>query len=101
MQNGNLVEYTRSNPEVNRLLLVSPLTPPPSTNSALTAPNVLQLSEVMSGAAYLHELGVVHGDPKGVLPNILALFRPTDQLGRRTYSLTTAVSLDLQTLVSC
>ena len=74
MRNGNVVEYTRSNPEVNRLLLVSPLTPPPSTNSALTPPNVLQLSEVMSGAAYLRELGVVHGDLKGVPPNILAHF---------------------------
>ena len=26
-----------------------------------------QLSEVMSGAAYLHDLGIVHGDLKGVL----------------------------------
>ena len=29
--------------------------------------NGLQLSEVMSGAAYLHDLGIVHGDLKGVL----------------------------------
>ncbi|KAF9648138.1 kinase-like protein [Thelephora ganbajun] len=42
MRNGNVMEYTRGNPE---------------------------LSEVMSGATYLHELGVAHGDLKGA--NIL------------------------------
>ena len=30
----------------------------------------LQLSDVMSGAAYLHEAGVVHGDLKGVPSSI-------------------------------
>ena len=39
------------------------------TNSTLTIPGELQLAEVMSGATYLHELGVVHGDLKGVLQN--------------------------------
>ena len=43
-------------------------------NSALTVLNGPQLSEVMSGVTYLHELGVVHGDLKGVpmdVPNQL------------------------------
>ncbi|KAF9784796.1 kinase-like domain-containing protein [Thelephora terrestris] len=48
MINGNITEYARSNPEVNRLQL---------------------LLEVASGVAYLHELGIVHGDLKGA--NIL------------------------------
>ncbi|KAF9784798.1 kinase-like domain-containing protein [Thelephora terrestris] len=48
MINGNITEYARSNPEVNRLQL---------------------LFEVASGVAYLHKLGVVHGDLKGA--NIL------------------------------
>lgn len=46
--NGNIMEYTKSNPKENRLRL---------------------LSEVMSGVAYLHHLKVVHGDLKGA--NIL------------------------------
>ena len=63
------MEYTRSNPEANRLLLVSPLAVSPRM-SVLTIPNDVQLSEVMSGATYLHELGVVHGDLKGVPSNV-------------------------------
>ena len=43
-------------------------------NAALTILDDLQLSEVMSGATYLHELGVVHGDLKGVPSNVPALF---------------------------
>ncbi|KAF9648137.1 kinase-like protein [Thelephora ganbajun] len=48
MPNGNVMRYARSNPEANRLRL---------------------LSETASGVAYLHDLGVVHGDLKGA--NIL------------------------------
>ncbi|KAF9651394.1 kinase-like protein [Thelephora ganbajun] len=48
MPNGNAMQYTRSNPEANRLRL---------------------LSEIMSGVAYLHELRIVHGDLKAA--NIL------------------------------
>ena len=38
-------------------------------NPALTILNDLQLAEVMAGVTYLHELGVVHRDLKGVLSN--------------------------------
>jgi len=44
MPNGNVMQYARSNPKANRLRL---------------------LSDVMSAVAYLHELGIVHGDLKG------------------------------------
>ena len=37
---------------------------------------VLQLSEVTSGVAYLHELKVVHGDLKGVSPTFLVFLLP-------------------------
>jgi len=65
MRNGNVMEYTKSNPEVNRLRLVSPL----ADFSPIFVLMILhdrQLSGVMSGATYLHELGVIHGDLKGV-----------------------------------
>jgi len=35
--------------------------------------NNIQLSEVMSGVAYLHEFGIVHGDLKGVSPMLMRL----------------------------
>ncbi|KAF9780033.1 kinase-like domain-containing protein [Thelephora terrestris] len=44
MPSGNIMEYTKSNPEANRLRL---------------------LSEVTSAVAYLHRLKIVHGDLKG------------------------------------
>ena len=68
MKNGNVMGYTRSNPKVNRLQLVSPLifSRAPALRSLIT----VQLSEVMSGATYLHDLGIVHGDLKGV-PSII------------------------------
>ena len=68
------------------------------TNSTLTIPGELQLAEVMSGATYLHELGVVHGDIKGVLQKLV--FCLTDRLSRQTSSLTTMALFALQTSVS-
>lgn len=67
MPNGNLIQYTKSNPMVNRLQLVSMLV----TLLQMSALNILQLSGVMSGVAYLHMLKIVHGDLKGVNPRIL------------------------------
>jgi len=93
------MEYIRSNPEVNRLHLVSPPVPP--TDSALTILNDIQLSGVTSGATYLHDLGVVHGDLKGVLSNVHNPSpRLADRLSRQTFSLTTMGPPDLGTLVS-
>ena len=75
MPNGNVTEYTRSNPEANRLRLVSPpYTPCEVFAEAL---NNRQLSEVASGVTYLHELGIAHGDLKGVCRYVLrSLFVP-------------------------
>jgi len=65
MPNGNVTEYVRSNPEANRLRLVSPAVRSPR-DFMLIPLNDSQLSEVASGVAYLHELGIAHGDLKGV-----------------------------------
>lgn len=56
----------------------------------------------MSGVAYLHELGIVHGDLKGVLFNIRVdfLYSFTDHLSRQMFSLMTTVSPASLTLVS-
>lgn len=64
MPNGNVTEYVGSNPEANRLHLVSPVTNPPWL--MLMSINDSQLFEVASGITYLHDLGIVHGDLKGV-----------------------------------
>ncbi|KAF9651759.1 kinase-like protein [Thelephora ganbajun] len=58
MPNGNVMQYARSNPEVDRLQL---------------------LSEVVTGVAYLHKLKVVHGDLKGA--NILVDSAGTARIG--------------------
>lgn len=65
MPNGHVTEYIRSNPEVNRLRLVS-LAMVSSRGFMLIALDGLQLSEVASGVTYIHELGIAHGDLKGV-----------------------------------
>ena len=64
MPNGNVVQYAKSNPEANRLRLVSPLSQ--FAVFSLSLVNEFQLSEVMSAVAYLHELNIIHGDLKGV-----------------------------------
>ena len=69
--------------------------------SSLTILNGLQLSEVMSGATYLHELGIVHGDIKGVPLDIPSpFFCLTDGLSRQIFLLTTVAPLALLILVS-
>ena len=72
MPNGNVMQYTRSNPEANRLQLVGPLAVSPRL--PVTIIKNIQLSEVMSGVAYLHELSIVHGDLKGVSLVLVRLF---------------------------
>jgi len=98
MQNGNVMEYARSNPGENRLQLVSPLDIL-LKNPVLRIRNDFQLSEVMSGMIYLHELGIVHGDLKGVRSNFRnRVSRLTDHLNRQTFSLTTMAPLSSRIL---
>lgn len=100
MRNGNVTEYTRRNPDADRLRLVSPL----ADSSQIPLPQrslSLQLSGVMSGATYLHDIGVVHGDLKGVTLNDHNLpFYFANLPDRRTFSSMTAVLPDSQTLAS-
>jgi hypothetical protein len=64
MENGNLVEYMEANPDADRLVLVIILSTDLQTNPNLS--NFFQLSDVADGLFYLHGIGLVHGDLKGV-----------------------------------
>ena len=69
-------------------------------NSVLSVLDGPQLSGVMSGASYLHDLGVVHGDLKGVrFGNLHLGFFLADHLNRRISSSMTMAPLSLRTLV--
>ena len=61
-----------------------------------------QLFQIASGVAHLHDLGIVHGDLKGV--SLLRIYNPGTSClidpSRQTSSLTTTVTLASQTLVS-
>ena len=71
-------------------------------NPALSVPNCnLQLCRVVSGVIYLHELGVIHGDLKGVcLDNCNPPLFLVDHASRQISSSTTMVRPSLRTLVS-
>jgi serine/threonine protein kinase len=79
MPNGNLMSYTRSNPKENRLRLVSLLSISPRFLPFINHP---QLYEVSSGVAYLHRLGIAHGDLKGVTPTHSMYAPATDKPSR-------------------
>ena len=64
MPNGNINQFVKAHPEVNRLRLVRPLLAPllPSFRQLKNS----QLAGVPKGLIYLHGNGMVHGDLKGV-----------------------------------
>ena len=62
MPNGDVTEYIGSNPEVNRLRLVSPAICLPRGYAYVPR----QVSDAASGVTYLHKLGIAHGDLKAV-----------------------------------
>ena len=69
-ENGNIIQYITSHPEVSRLSLVCPLLLPycqlgTLTNFICIAPDE-QLVEVAKGLEYLHSLSIPHGRLKGV-----------------------------------
>ncbi|KAF9777894.1 kinase-like domain-containing protein [Thelephora terrestris] len=80
MVNEDIMKYVSSNPEANRLQL---------------------LSEVMAGVAYLHDLSIVHGDLKG--SNIFVDSTGTARVG--DFGLMTMADLSMNplsvTVVSC
>jgi serine/threonine protein kinase len=65
IENGNILEYTRKNPEVNRLHLV---TPSVGVLLGKLRTIILQLAGVASGLEYLHRVNLVHGNIRGVRP---------------------------------
>ena len=71
-------------------------------NPALSVPNCdPQLCGVVSGVIYLHELGVIHGDLKGVCLNSCnPRFRPADHASRQISLSTTTVPPSLRTSAS-
>ena len=92
MSNGTLKEYTRSNPEANRLQLVGPLS---VALQSFPPIHSFQLSEVASGVAYLHGLEIVHGDLKGVIPVSSVHIMLADKWNRQTFSSTERTQLVL------
>ncbi|KAJ3568705.1 hypothetical protein NP233_g5540 [Leucocoprinus birnbaumii] len=69
MRNGNLHEYARSLVPDERL----PLVRLPSFWPVMITeiPVLLKIYDVIKGLLYLHELGIVHGDLKGIQNNVL------------------------------
>ena len=63
MPDGNIVQYTKMNPDVNRLMLVRSINLKIDENNLLTCPQ--QLAQVCRGLMFLHRLGVLHG---GITP---------------------------------
>ena len=73
MHNGNVIQYAESNPEANRLRMVSQFLQ--FTTHRLFM-DIIQLSEVMCGVAHLHGLDLVHGDLKGASSTSLSYRLP-------------------------
>ena len=64
MSNGNINQFVKAHPKVNRLRLVRP--PFASLHPSFRQLKSLQLEGVAKGLIYLHSNEMVHGDIKGV-----------------------------------
>lgn len=65
MMNGNINDFVRTRPDVNRIRLVGFCTRslyPCSADNCET----FQLEGVVNGLIYIHSQGMIHGDLKGV-----------------------------------
>ena len=65
MDNGNINEFVKTDPNADRLGLVRSLFGP-YPRLPLTTTRTLQLGDVTKGLIYMHDEGMVHGDLKGV-----------------------------------
>ena len=63
MENGEIAEYVRKNPDVDRVDLVSGFV---SIIIISFERQILQLWDVADGLHYLHSCNVIHGSLKGV-----------------------------------
>ena len=66
MVKGNINEFVKEGIKVDRLVLVCSLLAILTSHPLLTIVWLLQLREVTRGLIYMHYVGVVHGDLKGV-----------------------------------
>ena len=72
MVNGNIGDFVKAHPDVNRITLVSLRFESPYFRSVYSSKNS-QLEGVAKGLIHIHDQGMVHGDLKGVRARLLAL----------------------------
>ena len=75
MVNGNISQFVRGHPAVNRFELVS-ISIKFLRSYSLMVISPLQLSDVGMGLIYVHGRGIIHGDLKGVRFLLLTCIHP-------------------------
>jgi len=65
MANGDINEFVKVHPDVDRLELVCFFAQWPHLRSPSMMTRLLQLRDVIRGLIYVHDQGIVHGDLKG------------------------------------
>jgi len=66
MENGNINEFVKAHPDVNRFELVSSPSQLPKHHLSFTTTQPQQLGDVTRGLIHMHDQGMIHGDLKGV-----------------------------------
>jgi serine/threonine protein kinase len=67
MENGAIAQFLEANPMEHRRRYVS--TSHDETESPVY--DILQMVDILSGVAFLHALGIIHADLKGVRDTII------------------------------
>ena len=65
MVNGNMSDFVKAHPDVNRITLVG-LSPGSFHPHFIDNYEIFQLEGVAEGLIYVHDQGMIHGDLKGV-----------------------------------